>query len=101
MTNETSLAVEILGCNIKKLRKQRNITQEQLAESVGVTVKYISLLERSLSFPSADTLDAIARALSVPVFKLFIPDVIQSKQLIKLPTSFLKNELIDIISKLD
>ena len=101
MTNETSLAVEILGCNIKKLRKQRNITQEQLAESIGKTAKYISLLERSLAFPSADTLDLIAKALYVPVFRLFVPDQFQSSEESQLPTSFLKRELFRIISEID
>lgn len=101
MTNETSRSVEILGCNIKKLRKQKSITQEQLAESIGKTAKYLSLLERSLAFPSADTLDSIAKALCVPVFRLFLPDQFQSSDDNKLPKSFLKKELIRIISEID
>lgn len=101
MTNERSPVTEILGCNIKKTRKQRKMTQEKLAELSGVTVKYISLLERSLAFPSADTIDAIAKALSVPVFCLFVPDVVQSTDKMELPTNYLKSELVRIVLELD
>ena len=34
---------KILGCNIKKIRKQRNLKQDELAELIGLEVKSLSL----------------------------------------------------------
>lgn len=53
------------------------MTQEQLAEKSGVTVKYISDIECSISFPSASVISAIAKALGIPEYKLFVPEDIK------------------------
>ncbi len=50
------------------------MTQVQLAEKTGLTVKYISNIECSVSFPSASVIASIAKALSIPQYRLFIPD---------------------------
>lgn len=97
MTNEKTHAKEILSANLKAIRKNKNMTQEELAEAAGLTVKYISHLERGLSFVSAEALDSLARALDVPVFRLFIPDEIKD-EVYFLPNSFLKNELHRLIN---
>ena len=74
MTNENSSIVAIFGKNVKTYRKQRNMTQEQLAEKCGITVKYISNIECSISFPSAPVIAAVAKALGVPEYRLFVPE---------------------------
>lgn len=56
---------------IKTLREQRGLTQEQLAEAVGVKQAYISRLERGLSEPSLPVLRAIASTLHVNPGDLF------------------------------
>lgn len=81
MTNEKTRISIVLSTNIKTVRKQKNITQEQLAEMVGVTVGHISLIERGLAYPSSDKVDLIAKALDVPTYKLFIPEEIDSDNL--------------------
>ena len=96
MASGKTSVVSILGRNIKKLRKERNLTQEELAEKTGVTVKYISHLERALSFPSADTLDKITVALDVPAYKLFYTEDSEV-----IPRDILKKELHKIIDELD
>lgn len=53
----------IIGQRIQRLRRQRGITQEQLAEKLGVTVGYISQLERGVTKISLDTLGRICAAL--------------------------------------
>lgn len=78
MTNEKTRISIVLSTNIKTVRKQKNITQEQLSEMVGVTVGHISLIERGLAYPSSDKVDLIANALGVPTYKLFIPEEIES-----------------------
>ena len=50
----------IIGENIKKLRKQRNITQEILAEHLAVTPQAISRWESGVGYPAIDYLPDLA-----------------------------------------
>ena len=77
MTNEKTRISIVLSTNIKTIRKSKNITQEQLAEIIGVTVGLISLIERGLVYPSSEKVELIANALGVPTYKLFIPEEIE------------------------
>lgn len=101
MTNEKTPIKEILSTNLKAIRHNKKMTQEELAEKAGLTVKYISNIERGLSFVSAEVLDSLARSLDVPVYELFIPEEIEdeSKEY-PLPRGFLKKELYKLISEL-
>ena len=45
-----------IGLRIKKIRKERHITQEELAEKVGVGSQHISDIERGLTGMSIGTL---------------------------------------------
>ena len=62
---------ELLGLKVKEFRKQCKMTQEQLAEIVGVDNGYISKLEVGQNFPSITTLEKIAEALNVNLFEMF------------------------------
>lgn len=62
---------ELLGLKVKEFRKQRKITQEKLAEIIGVDNGYISKLEVGQNFPSISTLERIADALGVELYELF------------------------------
>ena len=77
MTNENSSIIAIFGSNVKTYRKRQKMTQEQLAEKTGVTVKYISNIECSISFPSAPVIASIAKALNVPEYRLFTPEEVE------------------------
>lgn len=54
-----------LGKRIKQIRKVAKLTQERLAEKTGLSVEYISRLERGMSQPSFKTLEALAKSLNV------------------------------------
>ena len=56
-----------IGTNIKTLRDERNLTQEQLAEMVGVTFQAVSSWERDEYKPDTDNLISLADALDVSV----------------------------------
>ena len=64
-------AKELLGMRIKEVRKARQLSQEKLAEKVGVDPKQISRIEGGKSAPSLDTLEAIATHLRVEMKDLF------------------------------
>ena len=42
----------IMGDRVKELRKKKRLTQEQFAEKIGVSVQYVSEIERGISMPS-------------------------------------------------
>jgi transcriptional regulator with XRE-family HTH domain len=56
-----------LGKAIRRLREQRNMTQEGLAHEAGSTAATISAIERGVSNPSWGTVEAIAAALGVSI----------------------------------
>jgi len=65
-----SLRVQF-GRHLRKMRRSRDLTQEQLSESVGISVDFLSLMERGINAPSFETLERIARVLKLRVCDLF------------------------------
>lgn len=62
---------EKLGSRIKAFRKAKGLSQEQLAELVGIEQKHVSRLEVGTSYPTIDRLEKIAVALDVPMRSFF------------------------------
>ena len=58
------------GHIVRKHRKARFLTQEQLAEQSDLAPKMISLVERLQRNPSLNVADSIARGLKVPLWRL-------------------------------
>lgn len=63
---------DILENTIKVQRARMNLTQEQLAELVGVTRKTINTIENGKFIPSTKLAIKMARVFDVPVEELFI-----------------------------
>lgn len=61
----------MLGQQIATLRKKQGLTQEALAEVIGCSVEFISLVERGVNAPSVAGLQGFADALKVEVRDLF------------------------------
>lgn len=55
----------VVGENIRRIRHQRGLTQEQLAEELGLSVRYLAGVERGERNLSLDTLDDLAERLRV------------------------------------
>ena len=60
----------MVGKNIKKVREEKGITQEQLAERLNVTRQAVSNWENEKTQPDIETLDRIALALDVDIERL-------------------------------
>ena len=60
-----------LGQRIASLRKAKKLTQERLAEALGYSVEFISLVERGVNAPSVAGLEKFAKILKVEVKELF------------------------------
>ncbi|MBR1775650.1 helix-turn-helix transcriptional regulator [bacterium] len=60
------------GKRLKQLRAQANISQEKLAEQVGVATTTVSYWENAHNPVSFSKIPVIADALNVPIYKLFM-----------------------------
>jgi len=77
-----------LGEKIKRIRKKRGYTQEQLAEMIDISSRNLSNIELGISFPKSETLEKILKSLNVTTQELFSNNHIKTNQ-----------ELLDGISK--
>lgn len=64
---ESELRLDLLGEAIRQARKERNLTQEQLGELVGVKKAQISKLENSLTDARFETIIKVFKALNAKV----------------------------------
>ena len=73
MNKKTHIRNVIAG-NVKKYRKLRQLTQENLAELADVSNTYIANIECGQTWISDKTVEKIATALHIEEYMLFIPD---------------------------
>ena len=59
------------GNRLKAIRRDRELTQEQFAELVGISVDFLSLIERGVNAPSFEVLERMAGRLDLQVRELF------------------------------
>ena len=59
-----------MGAFIAQVRKERGLTQLELAQKINVTDKAVSKWERGVSFPDIKIIEALAKALGVSVSEL-------------------------------
>ena len=59
------------GLRIAELRRQLNISQEELAERCGVHRTYIGSIERGEKSPTLNTIEKFANGLGVQIIDLF------------------------------
>lgn len=67
MNRNINMDEKIICQNIKKLRKQKRLTLENLANLTGLTRGYLSRVERSEKAPPYSTLNKIAGAMGVEI----------------------------------
>ena len=71
---------EELGKKIKRMRVNRGLTQEQLAEAVDVSQRTLSGIEIGENFVTAETLDKILKALNTTSEELFATSHLKDEQ---------------------
>ena len=68
-----------LGQTIKKARQAAGFTQDELAERVGITGRYIMALENECKQPSFEVLCKIIQVLNIPADNIFYPENISTR----------------------
>lgn len=78
----------LLGKQIKEVRNKKGLTQEKLAELIGVGERNLSKIECGVNFVTADTLSKLLFALNIDAKELFDYEHHKNRET-------LKKELID------
>ncbi len=67
-----------LGRKIKAMRRLKCVTQQELAQSIGISVSQLSGIERGRKYPKSELILKIAETLKVSPYEFFmIPDNIK------------------------
>ena len=61
----------LFGKNLRKFRRRKDLTQEKLAEVLGVSVEFVSNMERGVNAPSFETIEKITNAFDLSAAQLF------------------------------
>ena len=80
----------VFGNNVRRYRKQKQLSQEQLSEMIDITQKHLSSIESGSAFVSAEVLQSLSSILDVPVYLLFYDGI-------PLKESVLPESRIDVV----
>ena len=69
----------ILARNLRRLRAERGLSQEELAHRAGVNRNYVGMIEREENAATVDTMEQLAAALDVGPIDLIDPDAASDK----------------------
>lgn len=84
-----------IGQKIKKIRKEKNITQRELGERMGISQQQIAQYENGKLKPKLETIGRIADALEISRNTLY--DAIDTHE----KSDLLKNDLIELIKSMN
>ena len=86
---------KILGARIRKLRKEADCTQEELAEKADISMKYLGEIERGRGNPTLKNIESLASVLGMEASEL-----LNFGELDK-PDQELREEIIGRLKKAD
>lgn len=70
--------MEKMGKLIQKLRKEKQLTQKQLADELGVSDKAVSKWERGISIPDANLFEPLSQLLGITLTELLHGEIIEN-----------------------
>ena len=99
---------ETIGKFIQSKRKEKGLTQKELAEKLGVTDKAVSKWERGLGCPDVSILEILAKELDTSILEILkgriiedeIIKVTETNDYVKETINFTKNKTKEIINKI-
>ena len=85
---------KLFGKRLRKLRLERNLTQEQVSEMINIKPENYSKIENGFSFPKPANIEKLAQAFNVEISELFQFQKVRNIE-------FIKEQLIKKISNDD
>ncbi|MBO6088215.1 helix-turn-helix transcriptional regulator [bacterium] len=82
-----------MGQRIKRIRKQKGLTQEQLAEIMDISSRNLSNIELGNSFPKPETLERFLKKMDITTQTLFSNDSVKSDEELIKGINFLINSI--------
>ncbi len=61
----------IIGERLRELREEKNLSQGDIEKKTGLLRCYVSRVENGHTVPAIETLEKMARALEIPMYKLY------------------------------
>jgi transcriptional regulator with XRE-family HTH domain len=83
----------VIGGRLKALREQKKMSQGDIEKRTGLLRCYISRVENDHTVPSVDTLEKMARALEVPMYRLFTDEAHVKKP--NLPAESMRSRMVN------
>ena len=83
----------IIGDRLREMREQKKLSQGDIEHRTGLLRCYISRVENGHTVPAIETLEKMARALEVPMYRLFYEGEHPPKQL-DLPKGRQQDEVV-------
>ena len=75
---EMNQSVSALGDAVRAMRKERNLSQEVLAERIGVCKRTIIDIENHTGNPKFEILCMLVRELNLPLYEVFYPEMTEN-----------------------
>lgn len=94
---------KLFGKRVKELRKQNHLTQEKLAELIGIDTRNLIKIENGETFPRVQTLEKLLEVLNIAPYEIFRnehldnPEILRNKIIQKLEND---DELVKLIYKM-
>jgi transcriptional regulator with XRE-family HTH domain len=76
---------EKFGNRLKTIRLAKKMSQEEFSELLGISVDFLSLIERGINVPSFENIEVFSTQLSIPVHELFVFEQIETSPTDKKP----------------
>lgn len=83
-------SVSALGNAVRETRKDKHLSQEALAEKIGVCKRTIIDIEKNTGNPKFEILCTLVRELDLPIYQVFYPEAEENLEL--------RNELMQELS---
>ena len=74
-------SVSALGSVVHAARKRKNLSQEALAEKLGVCKRTIMDIEKNTGNPKFELLCMLVRELDLPLYEVFYPEVTDNSEM--------------------
>lgn len=88
---------KVFGVFIAECRKEKNMTQADLAMKLNVTDKAVSRWERGIGFPDINTIEPLASALGISILELMKSERIISNEVTKEEAAGIITDTLNVV----